>query len=99
MKEIGAAAFKAHCLEVLDAVRRTRREVTITKRGVPFAKLVPVDAPRPLVLGALAGRFKAAGDIVSSPSTDREWEALERERGLQWDRWMKAPRRRGRAPR
>ena len=99
MKEMGAADFKARCLQVLDSVRRTRREVTITKRGVPFAKLVPVEPPAALVLGALAGRFEATSDIVSSPFSDREWEALEKERRLQWDRWLKAPRGRRRAAR
>lgn len=95
MSRMGAADFKAHCLQVIDKVRRTRRPVTITKRGVPFVKLVPVDPPAPLVLGALEGKFSSAGDIVSSPLSDREWKALERERGAQWERWMKGtvPRR------
>ena len=91
MREMGAADFKAHCLQVIETVRRTRRPVTITKRGVPFVKLVPVDAPARLVLGALEGKFSSVGDIVSSPLSDREWKALERERDAQWERWMKEP--------
>jgi prevent-host-death family protein len=91
---MGAADFKARCLQVIEDVRRTRRPVTITKRGVPFAKLVPVDPPAPLALGALEGKFASAGDIVSSPLSDREWKALQRERDAQWQRWMKEPRRR-----
>lgn len=75
--------------------------MTITKRGVPFVKLVPVDPPAPLVLGALEGKFASAGDIVSSPLSDRDWKALERERGAQWERWMKepVPRRASKRPR
>jgi len=38
-----ASEFKAKCLAVLDEVRESGREVTITKRGKPVAKLVPVD--------------------------------------------------------
>ena len=91
MSEMGAADFKAHCLQVIEKVRRTRRPVTITKRGVPFVKLVPVDPPAPLVLGALEGKFSSVGDIVSSPLSDREWKALQREQAAQWERWMKEP--------
>lgn len=91
MSQMGAADFKAHCLQVIEKVRRTRRPVTITKRGVPFVKLVPVDPPARLVLGALEGKFASAGDIVSSPLSDREWKALEREHGAQWARWMREP--------
>lgn len=42
MSQMGAARFKAECLQVMEKVRRTRREVVITKRGVPVAKIVPV---------------------------------------------------------
>lgn len=91
MSHMGAADFKAHCLQVIEKVRRTRRPVTITKRGIPFVKLVPVDPPAPFALGALAGKFTSAGDLVSSPLSDREWTFLERERGLQWKRWIKEP--------
>lgn len=91
MRHMGAADFKAHCLQVMEKVRRTRRPVTITKRGTPFVKLVPVDPPVPFALGALEGQFTSAGDLVSSPLSDREWASLERERGLQWKRWMEDP--------
>ena len=91
MSEMGAADFKAHCLQVMEKVGRTRRPVTITKRGVPFVKVVPVEAPAAFVLGALEGRFASAGDIVSSPLSDRQWKAREREQAAQWERWMKEP--------
>jgi len=61
------------------------------RRGVPFVKPVTVDPPAPPVLGALEGKFATAGDIVSSPLSDREWKALERERGARWERWLKGP--------
>jgi prevent-host-death family protein len=42
---IGAAAFKAKCLELMDRVRETREEFVVTKHGRPVAKLVPYDPP------------------------------------------------------
>jgi prevent-host-death family protein len=94
LSEMGAADFKAHCLRVMEEVRRTRRPVTITKRGVPIAKLVPADPPRPFKLGTLAGRFTAADDLVEPAFTAAEWAENERE----WDELdrSRAPRRRKR---
>ena len=43
--EIRASEFKAKCLALLDEVAETRREVVVTKRGRPVAKLVPIDPP------------------------------------------------------
>lgn len=43
-KTIGAAEFKAHCLEILDRLStRELSRVTITKRGRPVAVLLPPD--------------------------------------------------------
>lgn len=47
---IGAAGFKARCLELMDRVRETGVEYVVTKHGEPVARLVPYAAPerRPL---------------------------------------------------
>jgi prevent-host-death family protein len=42
---VGAAEFKARCLELIDRVRETRAEYVVTKHGTPVAKLVPYDPP------------------------------------------------------
>ena len=97
MSEMGAADFKAHCLQVMETVRRTRRTVTITKRGIPVVKLVPADPPRKFVLGALAGTFTSVGDLVASPLSDDEWKAIAERRFGPADpgaRRVKAQRRR-----
>ena len=81
---MGAANFKAHCLEVLDTVRRTRRPVVVTKRGVPVAKVVPADSPRPRRLGELAGQVEILDEDVLTPVVSltawqehlREWDEL-----------------------
>ena len=44
MEAIGAFEAKTHFSQLLDRVRRGER-ITITKRGVPAAMLVPVDDP------------------------------------------------------
>lgn len=46
--EIQASEFKATCLALLDEVAETRREIVVTKRGRPVAKLVPIDRPADL---------------------------------------------------
>lgn len=56
-RAIGAAEFKARCLELMDKVRETRAEYILTKHGTPVAKLVPYDAAgRPKkVFGSMRG--------------------------------------------
>jgi prevent-host-death family protein len=39
---VGAAEFKARCLELVDHVRETAAEYTVTRHGVPVARLGPV---------------------------------------------------------
>lgn len=45
-KTIPAGAFKQGCLRILDEVAETHREIVITKRGKPVARLVPVKQDR-----------------------------------------------------
>ena len=73
--QIAAGEFKAKCLGLLDEVQRQRKEVVITKRGKPVAKLVPmVDTPASFI-GSMKGTMEIIGDIVSP--IDVEWEANE----------------------
>lgn len=60
-KTIAAGAFKQGCLRILDEVAETHREVVITKRGKPVAKLVPIKEEREReeeVLATLRGKAK-----------------------------------------
>ena len=63
-KQMGAGEFKAKCLAVLDEVSATGREVIITKRGRPTAKLVPFESP---TVDSLFGRLKGIVEIVGDP--------------------------------
>lgn len=72
--EMGAGEFKARCLSVLDEVAETRTEVVVTKRGKPVARVVPVDdVAAPELFGALAGRIRIVGDVISPVEDD--WDA------------------------
>lgn len=68
--EISAAEFKAKCLKLMDDVARTRRPITITKRGKPVARLLPPEAPaaRSSLFGYMAGTGSIAGDVVNTPA-------------------------------
>lgn len=74
--EVSAGEFKARCLKLMDEVQRTRREIVITKRGRPVAKLVPADEKPKGVWGALKGRATVVGDVrrVIEP-IDERWDA------------------------
>ena len=72
-EKIGAGEFKAKCLALLDEVQRQRKEVVITKRGKPVAKLVPVNERPPTFIGSMKGTMEILGDIVSP--IDVKWEA------------------------
>lgn len=77
--KLGAAEFKATCLSVLEEVANSRRPVTITKRGKPIARLVPVDAPRSAA-NPLDGSLLWEKDIVGPfhEEWDEEWNAAGR---------------------
>jgi len=71
---IKAGEFKAKCLKLMDEVNETHQSLTITKRGVPVAKLVPVSGSKTKgVFGSLSGCIAFEHDIVSPIS--EEWDA------------------------
>lgn len=72
MKTIGASAFKAQCLSLLDSL--TAEGLIITKRGKPVARVVPYPATPKQMIGCLRDRIQVNGDILStgvSWTTDR----------------------------
>lgn len=72
MQRIAAGVFKARCLGLLDEVERERKEIVITKRGRPVARVVPVRPEPAVVFGRLKGTGRIVGDILS---TGEPWEA------------------------
>lgn len=67
-----AGEFKAKCLKLLDEVSATGQALTITKRGRPVARLMPMPGIAPL-LGAMKGMVLQQQDIVAP--LDLTWEA------------------------
>ena len=73
-RTIPAGQFKARCLSLIDEVSQTHQVITITKRGRPVARLVPLEEEKPRSLyGFFAGHVLEEGDIVSP--TGEEWGA------------------------
>lgn len=70
MKQIAAAKFKEQCLALLDEVDQDG--IVITKHGKPVAKLIPFAADSAGLIGALKGKLKIAGDILT---TGEKWDA------------------------
>lgn len=53
---VGAAEFKAKCLELVNHVKEARAEYVVTRHGKPVAKLVPVEPDSPVsALGSMRG--------------------------------------------
>jgi len=73
---VTATEFKAHCLRLMEEVRRTRRPVLITKRGRIVAQLAPPPpTPRKPWL-RLRGSATFVGDVLSPVVQENEIEAL-----------------------
>ena len=72
---IAAGEFKAKCLALLDEVLQQRKEILVTKRGKPVAKLVPVGGRNEGVFGCLKGVMEIVGDIESPAVPPEDWEA------------------------
>lgn len=67
---MGAAQFKEQCLALLDSVGP--EGIVITKHGKPVAKLVPLTVESRDLLGALRGKLRITGDVLS---TGLKWDA------------------------
>ena len=78
MDEMAVSKFKATCLAAHDRVRRTGRPLRVTRFGKPLADVVP---PRQAELrgewlGAMRGRGRIEGDIVTPIEGSDAWNAL-----------------------
>ena len=74
MITISASVFKAKCLEFMDGVVNNHEEYTITKRGVPIAKMVPIP-----VCGNPFGFLKNTVSYSNETdlySTGEDWDAV-----------------------
>ena len=74
-REIGAAEFKARCLELMDEVERLGTEIVITRHRKPVARLVSVRGSAVGFCGSLEGMVLDERDLVSPIGIP--WEADE----------------------
>ena len=74
--EINVAEFRTNCFKILDQVRVTHKEVVITKRGEPIAKLVHFarkNEKDPL-LESMEGLVETIGDLTEPVIDPDAWE-------------------------
>jgi prevent-host-death family protein len=77
-RTVAISELKAHCLRLVDEVAQRRRELIITKRGKPIARVVPLDElPKDDALERLRGTV-IGGDRVEDFDTGVIWEASRR---------------------
>ena len=70
---MSATEFRARCLGLMDEVAETGREIVITKRGKPVARLRPIRPVRESLFGRDRDIIKIHGDIGAP--IDVEWDA------------------------
>lgn len=75
---IPISEFKAKCLKLLDETGQKGREYTITKKGEPIAKVIPIkkNEQGKTLRGAWKGMAEIHGDIVNFNVAD-DWEAAK----------------------
>ena len=77
MKEIQISTFKAKCLQIIDEVNRTGKELKITRHGKPVAIISPVSEEKQRQgFGAAQGTMEIKADIVEPVFDASDWEVL-----------------------
>jgi prevent-host-death family protein len=75
MKTMAISEFKAHSLQVLGRVARTKETVVVTKRGKPLVEVIPFrHADETPIPGKLADTLVFEKDIIS-PLGESLWSA------------------------
>jgi len=70
MATINASKFKEQCLFLIDHL--DEGGIVITKHGKPVAKVLPIESGCAHLIGALKGKIRIHGDVLS---TGLEWDA------------------------
>jgi prevent-host-death family protein len=73
VKTISVADAKANLSSVLNSVQQKKTPVTILRRGVPIAQIVPFAPADTSLYGSMRGTVQEIGDIISP--TGVEWVA------------------------
>ena len=73
METMKASEFKAKCLRVMDEVRRTGKEVAITKNGKPVCILKPYSRAPKTLFGFHKDKVRSRDDLITPLGI--EWDA------------------------
>jgi prevent-host-death family protein len=77
-KTVAISELKAHCLRLVDEVARQRRELIVTKRGKPIARVVPIGkGQEDDIVAGLRGTL-VGGESVADFDTGLIWNATRR---------------------
>lgn len=76
-RAVPAGEFKAKCLGLMDQVAKTRQPLTVTKRGKPVVRIIPVEEEAIELFGCLSHRFEISGDVESPILPASSWGGLE----------------------
>jgi prevent-host-death family protein len=74
--EVSVATAKAHFSSLVSGVQKKRAFVTILRRGVPVARLIPVEDKPFSLYGCMRGTVTELGDIVGP--TGEDWSIGEK---------------------
>ncbi len=75
MKTLAITDFKAHALQILGRIAKTKESVVITKRGKPIVEVIPFSISKPAP-GKLSEALVFEKDIVS-PLGEDMWDACK----------------------
>ncbi len=75
MKTLAITDFKAHALQILSRIAKTKESVVITKRGKPIVEVIPFSTSKPAP-GKLSEALVFEKDIVS-PLGEDMWDACK----------------------
>jgi len=73
-RTMSATEFRVRCYRLMDEVAETGREVVITKRGRPVARLAPARRRRGAPFGLYRDVIRIHGDIGAP--IEVEWDAV-----------------------
>lgn len=73
VKTISVADAKANLSSVLNSVQQKKTPITILRRGIPIAQIVPFAPADASLYGSMRGTVQEIGDIISP--TGVEWVA------------------------
>jgi prevent-host-death family protein len=76
MKTVSISEFKARCLALIESVRVRGVPLTVTRRGVPVARVLPPPRGDGSWLGRHRDDCSIVGDIVAPVLDSRDWDAL-----------------------